>query len=309
MPASIASNWDFTAVINLLHSPAHSGGDLSGSSHHTEEHVAPSSSEGSKAINKFSSIHPEQTGVKYDSNATPRLGDFGSLWDVLGQSATTAFVAGPVGDRQDADATPRAESPQIPAPIKILKRPSHKSINSATSTQEPPRTPPKSIPRSSTPKARNTKGTGLELASTGNKGARAKAAYEASSSDTAEAESDGNVSIFDPPLSNNIGALSLKSPRFDTSVKPELDDSPPSSFDELEGSLTAETIKRAPDNGVIRIRSDAYQSAKKQKAGLLRKLAQNFPDYAGTFLNSNSGNSPRPIHVFVDISNVSLFLG
>lgn len=301
MPASTTSNWDFTAVINLLHSPAYSGGDFSAPSHDSEEqHVAPASSERLKAVENASGIPPEQADARQGSSDIPRLGDFGSLWDALGQNTAAAFEAEPAEDRRDADATPRAQSLQIPTPIKILKRP----------TQEPPRTPPKSIPGSSTPKSRRKKGnstTVLEPVGTGNKKAKAKAKYETNSSDTAEAESDGNVSIFDPPLSNTIGALSSKPAQFDTSVKPELDDSPPSSFDEIEGSLTAETIKKATDHGMLRIRTP-YKSTKKQGAGLLEKLTQNFPGYAETPLGLNAGDSPWPIHVFVDISNVSLFL-
>lgn len=300
MTASTTSNWDFTAVINLLHSPAYSGGDFSGPFHDSEEHVAPSSSEGLKAIKKVSSIPPEQADAKQGSSDTPKLGDFGSLWDALGQNTTAAFEAEPAEDCRDADATPRAQSPQIPTPIKILKRP----------TQEPPRTPPKSIPGSITPKSRRKKGnstTALESVGTGNRKAKAKAKYETCSSDTAEAESDGNVSIFDPPLSNTLGASSSKPAQFDTSIKAELDDSPPSSYDEIEGSLTAETIKKATDHGMLRIRTP-YKSTKNQSAGLLEKLTQNFPGYAETSLGSNAGDSPWPIHVFVDISNVSLFL-
>ena len=300
MPASITSNWDFTAVINLLHSPAYSGGDFSGPSHESEEHVAPSSNEGSKAVKNASDIPPEQADAKQGSSDTPRLGDFGSLWDALGQNSAAAFEAEPAEDHRDADATPRAQSPQITTPIKILKRP----------TQEPPRTPPKSIPGSNTPKSRRKKGnctTALEPVGTGNKKAKAKSKYETNSSDTAEAESDGNVSIFDPPLSNTLGTLSSKPAQFDTSVKGRFDDSPPSSFDEIEGSLTAETIKTATDHGMHRIRTP-NKTTKKQSAGLLEKLTQNFPGYAETSLGLNAGDSPWPIHVFVDISNVSLFL-
>jgi hypothetical protein len=87
-------------------------------------------------------------------------------------------------------------------------------------------------------------------------------------------------------------------------------DTPPSSFDELEGSLTAETIKSLP-TGPIRVQPIAYKSAADRRVGLLTKLLKKFPEYAEAV--AQVGRSPsskpnsqasRPIHIFVDMSNI-----
>lgn len=304
MPESATlSNWDFTPVINLLHSPAYGGDGVVGSPYHPNEDGTPSScsSEELEPIGDFSdSCSSEQAGANHGHTAAPKLGDFGSLWDILSQGS----VAASAQDHQDADATPRAQSPSVPN-VKILKRPFDKPMGSTSTTQVPPRTPPKSIPGQSKP--RNTKGKSAILirnAQTGIKG------YEASSSDNAEAESDGNVSIFDPPLSKKPGALSNPS-QLNTHKNLD-DDTPPSSFDELFGGfLASEVVKKSSGNGAARLQSSTYKSTKQRKAGLLAKLAQDFPDCIGTLtqakqsLGLGAGNSVQPIHVFVDMSNVS----
>lgn len=301
------SNWDFTPVINLLHSHAHSGGGVSGSSYRANEDATPSScsSEEGEPIGDFSDgCSSEQTDVKNVHTATPKLGDFGSLWDILSQGSAAASVRGD----QDADATPRAQSPSVPN-VKILRRPSDKPIGSTSTsaTQVPPRTSPKFILGPS--KSRNTKGKSTTVSirntQTGVKD------YEASSSDNAEAESDGNVSIFDLPLSKKPGALPNPS-QLDTH-KNNLDDTPPSSFDELLGGFFAsDTVKKPSGNGAARLQPPTYKSTKQRKAGLLEKLARDFPDSVDTLtpakqsLPLDAGKSLQPIHVFVDMSNVSV---
>lgn len=318
MPASIASsNWDFTPVINLLRSPTYSGGDLSVPGH-TEDHATPSPSvEGLRDTTHGSNHHTYNSTNNGGCTTTPNLGDFSSLWNILGQDTTTTSAKTvPAEDRQDADATPRPRSPQSPTPIKILKRPANNQTNSENLTKDPPRTPPRSIPGSgSTTKSRSNRGqadAGFSQSNYHNK--PSKTAHEAILSDsTAEAESD--ASVFDPPLSQKDALSSKPSQIGASSAKPELYESPPSSFDELDGSLTSETLKKSPSNGVIRVQSKAYKSARERKVGLLTKLLERFPDYAetvsqvGRSLNSSSGNpSSRPVHVFVDISNVSLLV-
>ena len=320
MPASIASsNWDFTPVINLLRSPTYSGGDLSVPPRHTEDHATPSlSGEGLRNTTDGSNHHTHNSTNNEGCTTTPSLGDFSSLWDILGQDTVTASAkTAPAEDRQDADTTPRPRSPQSPTPIQILKRPTSNQTDSENLTKDPPRTPPRSIPGSgSTTKSRSNKGqvdVGFSQSDQHNK--PSKTAHEGILSDsTAEAESDS--SVFDPPLSRKRDTLSSKPSQIGaSSAKPEPYESPPSSFDELDGSLTPEILTKSPHNGVIRVQSKAYKSARERKVGLLTKLLGRFPDYAetvsqvGRSVNSSSGNSSsRPVHVFVDISNVSLLI-
>ena len=320
MPASIASsNWDFTPVINLLRSPTYSGGDLSVPPRHTEDHATPSPSvEGLRDTTDGSNHHTHNSANNGGYSTTPSLGDFSSLWDILGQDTVTASAkATQAEDRQDADATPRPRSPQSPTPFKILKRPANNQTNTENLTKDPPRTPPRSIPGSgSTTKSHSNKSQAdVRLSQSDHHNKQSKTAHEAVLSDsTAEAESD--TSIFDPPLSQKRDTLSSKpSQTGASSAKSELYESPPSSFDELDGSLTPEILTKSPHNGVIRVQSKAYKSARERKLGLLTKLLERFPDYAetvsqvGRSVNSSSRNSSsRPVHVFVDISNVSLLM-
>lgn len=292
-------------MINLLRSPTYGDGVSAIPSRHTEDHVSSSSTKGLEDTTN-DSRHHTITNDNKGGGTTPRLGDFGSLWDILGQGTTTKTAE--TEHRQDADATSNLRSHQSLPPIRILKRPSSDPADPVT--RDPPRTPPKSIPGSTT-KSRNVKvevDVESGFAKNGNN-EQPQVSHETTSSDSAaEAESDG---VFDPPLSKKGGSPSKPSKVETPSARIELYDSPPSSFDELDGSLTAETIKKSP-NGVIRVQSNAYKSAKERKAGLLAKLLNKFPECAeplsqvGQSANTNSGNpSSRPIHVFVDISNVS----
>lgn len=288
MPASIASNWDFTPVINLLrspaHAPAHAAGDSSIPSRHPEDHVATPSAEGFKDVNNDSGC-PTPKNSNNGDNTTPKLGDFGSLWDFLGQGTAVASATTAAEDRQDPESsstTPRPRSPQPSTPIKILQRPSPKPVNPEVSIEDTP-SPPRRV---LVPKSRkNKREVGVESGSVKEHNTQ-KATLEATSSDST-AESDG---IFDPPLSKKGGVTSSAQP-----AKSELCDSPPSSFDELDSALTSKTIKKSPESGAIRIQSNVYKSAGERRDGLHSKLLKKFPDYAET----------RPVHVFVDISNVS----
>ena len=323
MPASIASsNWDFTPVINLLRSPTYGGGDLSVPPRHTEDHATASPSAEELRDTTDGSTHHTYNSTNNGgcTTTTPSLGDFSSLWDILGQDTVTVTASAktaPAEDRQDADATPRPRSPQSPTPFKILKRPANNQTNTENLTKDPPRTPPRSIPGSgSTTKSHSNKSQAdVRLSQSDHHNKQSKTAHEAVLSDsTAEAESD--TSIFDPPLSQKRDTLSSKpSQTGASSAKSELYESPPSSFDELDGSLTPEILTKSPHNGVIRVQSKAYKSARERKVGLLTKLLERFPDYAetvsqvGRSVNSSSRNSSsRPVHVFVDISNVSLLM-
>lgn len=284
MPASIASNWDFTPVINLLRSPAHTVGDSSISFRHPEDHVTTASAQELKDVNNDSGC-PTPKSTDNGDNATPKLGDFGSLWDFLGQGTAVASATTAAEDRQDSESsstTPRPRSPQPSTPIKILQRRSPKPVNPEVSIKDTPST----LRRVLVPKSRkNKREVGVESGSAKEHNNQ-KATLEATSSDST-AESDG---IFDPPLSKKGGVTSSAQP-----AKSELCESPPSSFDELDGTLTSETIKKSPESGAIRIQSNVYKSADERRDGLHSKLLNKFPDYAET----------RPVHVFVDISNVS----
>jgi hypothetical protein len=91
-------------------------------------------------------------------------------------------------------------------------------------------------------------------------------------------------------------------------------ETPPSSFE--ESNFLTSTIFSSPLGGdSSRLRPLAYRTASDQRVGLLTKLLKKFPDYAELLIQAGRAKdskkldiSSRPVHVFVDMSNVSLAL-
>jgi hypothetical protein len=310
MPPSItsSSNWDFTPVINLLRSPTYSGSDRSVPSRHHDSHRVLSTTESGKvAAQRPNRPTPD---LKHESGGPPKLGDFGSLWDLLGNTTTSAGAE--AGPRHGNNESSVEQPPEQPKRIQILKRPSHKGTNDEDLDKALPRTPPRPIPVSDVPRSRKTT---VEPRPIKHRDQPKQTAPEPNLSESnAEAESD-NPSIFDPPLSKR-GVLSLVPSQVGIAEAfSEPSQTPPSSYDEAEKTLTPIAIQNLPGSA-IRVQPVAYRSATDRRVGLLTKLLKDFPDYADTVaqvgrpgkLKSGFPLSSRPIHVFVDMSNVSLLL-
>lgn len=310
-----ASNWDFTAVLDLLRSPTY--GDAPHPACHSRS-TDVSSSEGPSRRN-VSNVGGgdcrSATEVKPKRSHT-QLGDFGSLWDLLIPDQT--HTNKPLGDPAPASSlnlpsaipkrTPRGgttttESYHPTSTITILQR--------ATDQEETPlapRTPSKPIPGASdtnTPRAKvkvKAKPTGKDASS------RSEWVSESS----AEAESDSSTVIFDSPIIKKSGILPFVPTQVGTTdARTGQDDTPPSSYDDpnlLVDSDIARNIITTPTG--IRVLPVAYKTATDRRAGLIDKLIKEFPDYARHV--SQAGSSPtakknleqRPVHVFVDMSNV-----
>jgi hypothetical protein len=290
--AGTTSNWDFTPVLNLLRSPAYNGREQSRPTGHTNPPPTFEKKDTKKIANDASGSYP-------------RLGDFGPLWDVLGRSSP--------GVKTERSQSPRAtcaEELQKCKPVQILRRPIATVKFAEDTIEQTSRAAPKPILRSNASKAQVPKKAIAEN-STARQNPESKVSEVSSSESSAETESDGNFSVFDPPLLKKQGAVSfIPSQVFTPPSNAELCDTPPSSFDELEGSLTAETVKSLP-TGPIRVQPIAYKSSAERRVGLLTKLLKKFPEYAETV--AQVGRSPstkpndqasRPIHVFVDMSNI-----
>ena len=100
-----------------------------------------------------------------------------------------------------------------------------------------------------------------------------------------------------------VGATAATSEPFET---------PPSSFDELDGAITPKAVNRLPKNRSTPTLPTSRKSAKERQVSLLTKLMTNFPEYAETVAQLGQPTQSqadavrsRPIHVFVDMSNVS----
>ncbi|RHZ73150.1 hypothetical protein CDV55_108963 [Aspergillus turcosus] len=295
MPSSAetASSWDFTPVLNLLHSPAYKGREQSPRVGHTNPPPT------------FEKEDTEKT-ANDSSGSYPRLGDFGPLWDLLGRGSSPGVKT----EQSHAPRATCAEELQKCKPVQILKRPIATAKFAEGTIEQNSRAAPKPILRSNASKAVPQKKAVAEN-STACQNPQSKVSEVSSSESSEEAESDGNFSVFDPPLLKKRGAVSFIPSQVCTPASnAELCDTPPSSFDELEGSLTAETIKSLP-TGPIRVQPIAYKSAADRRVGLLTKLLKKFPEYAEAV--AQVGRSPstkpndqasRPIHVFVDMSNI-----
>lgn len=292
-------------MINLLRSPTYGGGHSTVPTRHNEVSVGSFSAEKLKHVDSNAKVPARD--VNRVGNP-PRLGDFSSLWEFLGQatapaSAKTADVELPSGTKSTD--TPTRSASQCPTPkFTILKRPSS-NANKGVADEHlselplPPRTPPKAIPVKGNYRTRNS--VDIRNRSTSN--------GTSSSESSAEVDSDGNPSVFDPPLSGKRGVVQVGT----SASKSEHCYTPPSSCSEGEELPTPAKIKGLANGGVIRVQPIAYKSASGRRAGLLNKLMKAFPDYAETVSQigqststSMGSGSGRPIHVFVDVSNVSL---
>lgn len=277
------SDWDFNSVINVLPSPACR---RSGS-------PTPPLSESSPGKNVNSSMD------------YPRLGDFGSLWGLMGEPATSKNA-----EALCQDATSPPQPPQPPKPITILKRPQPNNNDTGQLATIPP--PSRAIPVPGIPQSRSFYDAGKaqtdrKTCNSGNN----KLSSEANFSQSPEVDSDGD-SIFDTPILKESVPASMVPPQVGIpAAKSSSFDTPPSSYDSVESALGPEVTKSVPKSNHGSIRPRTYTSASDQRIGLLTKLLKGFPDYVDVVVQVGrpvekkaGGSSPRPIHVFVDMSNI-----
>lgn len=197
-------------------------------------------------------------------------------------------------------------------PVSILKRVVHEQCSGKTVNVkfDDPRTPTKLVAAtegssSDTPKRKtNPKNRDSpKRVSTRNE--------PISSEGSAGVDSDSSA-VFDRPFTNRTGALAFIPAQIGTpEVTSDRYDTPPSSFDDQEWSLNTDTIR----NGT-RVRSTLYKSSTERRVSLMTRLLKEFPGYAK--IVSQVGQSVRsppkqsigsqPIHIFVDMSNVSIFV-
>lgn len=134
------------------------------------------------------------------------------------------------------------------------------------------------------------------------------------SGSSAEPDSDSNTIVFDRPISQRPNHLAFVPGQVETpDTRHGCYETPPSSFDDMDSSLNSDTVKNfITTSAGIRVLPANYKTATERRIGLMTKLLRDFPEYAQ--LVSQVGRSlkapqkdvqSRPIHVFVDMSNVS----
>ncbi|KAL2853815.1 hypothetical protein BJY01DRAFT_206440 [Aspergillus pseudoustus] len=303
------SNWDFTPVINLLRSPT-SRGRNQPTFYFDSFPVSPIPSLLSHKLAKHDVERSSAQGQSpCGTNISPgRLGDFDSIWEVLGNS-------NPSPSSVDSVAQLRNQPGQTQRPtnsVVILKRPLilDKSVEIISPT---PRTLSKPISVAKSAGTSNSDNAVIVLSKPDAHSHRQRYQDEiinesASLDSIAMGESD-SPSIFDVPPSKSQNIIPMIPPQLGfAAAKAGSFETPPSSFDESDGSMS-DTPKQLLNT--TRLQPLVYRTAADQRVGLLTKLLSNFPDYAELLIRSGrskksrkSDLSSRPIHVFVDMSNI-----
>ncbi|KAJ5504137.1 hypothetical protein N7463_007011 [Penicillium fimorum] len=130
------------------------------------------------------------------------------------------------------------------------------------------------------------------------------------SEESAGLDSDTSI-VFDHPISEKPVAFSFIPSRVHApGAKTYTYDTPPSSFDDNDWILNVNTIRGHASGGTAR--STLHRPAEERRVILMTRLLGHFPAYAkivsqvGLALNHHpdDGIDSRPIHVFVDMSNI-----
>ena len=160
-----------------------------------------------------------------------------------------------------------------------------------------------------TPEAKNLKAP-KQMKATKN----AKPIFDESSAEaSAEADSDSSVNIFDTPLPPNVAHLAFVPGQVGTpDNRYGSQETPPSSYDDMPSTLHSKNAKNIVwTSAGIRVLPAAYKTATERRIGLVTKLTKDFPQDAHlvaqeSLLEPAQQEVPtRPVHVFVDMSNVS----
>ncbi|KAL4968036.1 NYN domain-containing protein [Aspergillus stella-maris] len=309
-PSSSSSNWDFTPVISLLRSPTCRSQDQSTSIYPP---AYPGPQDASHSVTKYdvkeSTI--KKQSLKDGHVNSPKLGDFSALWEMLGNASSTRPISKDSKPDNDIQEYPQ-QSQSSNKPIKILKRRS-------VSYEQPEPILAAPTPASIQVVADNhstshDKAYVQARVPTQRRHRRLKSNHDTSLSES-NAEGESDASLFDPPLSKPRGIYSMIPPQVgvpETPAKPiGTYDTPPSSFEEVDGFLTPRAVGYPSSAGAPRLQPIAYRTAADQRVGLLTKLMKDFPDYTELLIEAGRSKtskkldvSSRPIHVFVDISNI-----
>ncbi|KAJ5374804.1 hypothetical protein N7517_006810 [Penicillium concentricum] len=376
----VPSNWDFTPVHDLLRSPIE--GCTARPSRHNEATV-PSLGEQAKDDPRYTTNGRLVDIVSQRSN--PKLGDFGSLWELFNGSPAPASVAPTLGTIKttkselenfqpsleemlsssaerptkkvsfsglygiktsvptssntsritnepvsqvlkdtttgyvsNSSSRPNAHATGIPIDLEgqsftILRRtlghePSGTSANVEFGARGP-KTPPVVIVRprvgdpSDTPTKPKTRSHGKDF----RKNTRNN---PITSEESAGLDSDTSI-VFDHPVSEKPVAFSFTpSQVYAPGAKTHTYDTPPSSFDDNDWILNANTIRGHASSGTVR--STLHRPAEERRVILMTRLLGHFPAYAkivsqvglASDHRPNDGIGSRPIHVFVDMSNI-----
>ncbi|KAJ5823409.1 hypothetical protein N7447_005749 [Penicillium robsamsonii] len=376
----VSSNWDFTPVHDLLRSPIE--GCTTRPSRHNEIALPSPDEQQAKDDPRYTTNGRLMDPISQRSN--PKLGDFGSLWDIFNGSPaptrvtptlettkttklelekfqpsleelpsssterpvkrvsfsglydiktsvpapsnTSRITNEPVsqvlkdttGYISHSSSPPNARATDIPIDFEgqsftILRRTSGRDPSGTSANVKfgvrGPQTPPVAIVRprvgdpSDTPTKTKTRSRGKDI----RKNTRNN---PITSEESAGLDSDTSI-VFDHPISEKPVAFSfIPSQVHAPGAKTCTYETPPSSFDDNDWILNANAIRGHTSSGTVR--STLHRPAEERRVILMTRLLGHFPAYAkivsqvGLALDHrpDDGIGSRPIHVFVDMSNI-----
>lgn len=140
-----------------------------------------------------------------------------------------------------------------------------------------------------------------------------KNAEPITSESSAEADSDSSAVIFDTPLPSKVAHLAFVPGQVGTpDNRYGSHETPPSSYDDMSSTLQSRNAKNIVwTSAGIRVLPAAYKTAAERRIVLVTKLMKDFPQdahlvsQASPLKPAQHEISTRPIHIFVDMSNVS----
>lgn len=124
--------------------------------------------------------------------------------------------------------------------------------------------------------------------------------------------SDSSAVVFDQPITKKSGVLLFVPTQVGSrDTRGHHEETPPSSYDEADWGFALNTTSNTAQNIIItsagiQVLPAAYKTASDRRSGLVTMLLQDFPEYAqlASQVLTKKSVEPRPIHVFVDMSNV-----
>lgn len=272
-----------------------------------EELLSSSAERPAKKVS-FTGVFGIETSVPISSNTSRTINEANPR--VLKDTAT--------GYTSHSSFRPKAHTTSIPTDFEgqsftILRRASvhEPSKSSANVKFGIPRTPPETIARARVGDPSDTPTAKPKSRSRGKDFRENTRNNPVTSEESTGLESDTSI-VFDHPVSEKPVAIAFVPSQVGISgAKTHRYDTPPSSFDDSDWILNDDTIQGLA-SGDTHVRSTLHLSAAERRVTLMSRLLVHFPDYAkvvsqvGLTLDHrpSEGIGSRPIHVFVDVSNV-----
>ncbi|KAJ5744308.1 hypothetical protein N7533_009178 [Penicillium manginii] len=335
-PTEPASNWDFAPVFDLLRSSTHNGSsgghrrsDSDAVSSQAESRQRPDVQTSSQNLpglssglgdfgslwdiinrdsNSFRALESRDTTIPVPTGHQPHVQlrpaitilKRGHTDSNKSRTSSTSSAPIPVPGTSKYNHTPMAATgassfPRLAIPPLMPQATRETSLEEVNGIQKAPRTP---------------KTRGFNVSG----GSKLKDTLETISSEgSAEVDSDSHPTVFDRPFSQRPNHLPFTPGQVGTpDARPGRYETPPSSFDEKESTLKSETVKKfITTSAGIRVLPVDYKTATERRIGLMTKLLKDFPGYAQLVSRVGRSAEPsqedtqsRPIHVFVDMSNI-----